>query len=336
MSLIFSSKLSRLLTLAGLSLAQSSIANFASGQEPTGETESVAKDKGDDFPVNTKPKKIHGGFQFTEGPAFNGTHLYFTDIPNNRIMRTDLKGTLEVFLEPSGNCNGLMFDGQNRLIACRMGRLDVPNVVGELIAIDTATKKIEVLSAEFSGKRYNACNDLVIDRQGGIYFTDPRYGAPEPWPQGVEGVYYRHPNGVVVRLASEIEAPNGIILSPDEATLYVVPSMQKQIFAYSVKSPGVLEDKSVLFEIKQPERKENSGGDGLSVDVQGNLYITTDLGVQIVSPAGKLLGIIAFPEQPANCAFGGAEMKTLFATSRTGLYAVEMPIPGHRFNGVVD
>ena len=343
MSLTFSSNLSRRLTLAGLLLAQFSLAYSALGQEPARETESaardaesVAKDKAPNFPVTAKPKKLHGGFQFTEGPAFNGTHLYFTDIPNNRIMRTDLKGTLEVFLEPSGNCNGLMFDGQNRLIACRMGRLDVPNVVGELIAIDTATKKIEVLSTEFGGKRYNACNDLVIDRQGGIYFTDPRYGAPEPWPQGVEGVYYRHPNGAVVRLDAEIQAPNGIILSPDEGTLYVVPSLQKQIFAYSVKSPGVLEDKSVLFEIKQPERKENSGGDGLSVDVQGNLYITTDLGVQIVSPAGKLLGIIAFPEQPANCAFGGAEMKTLFATSRTGLYAVEMPIPGHRFSGIVE
>ena len=95
-------------------------------------------------------------------------------------------------------------------------------------------------------------------------------------------------------------------------------------------------NKTVLFEIKQPPRKENSGGDGLAIDVQGNLYVTTDLGVQIVSPNGKLLGLISLPEQPANCAFGGAGMKTLFMTSRTGLYSVEMPIEGHRFSGIVD
>jgi len=313
-----------------------SLCSFTFGQESGGDAIAGEQGKISDIRGSEKPKKIHDGFSFTEGPAFNGTHLYFTDIPNNRIMRTDLQGTLEVFMEPSGNCNGLMFDGKNRLIACRMGRLDQQDAVGELIAIDIETKKVEVLSSQFDGKRYNACNDLVIDRHGGIYFTDPRYGAPEPWPQGVEAVYYRDLKGKVTRLEQEIQAPNGIILSPDETKLYIVPSMQKQVFAYSVTSPGVLEDKRVLFEIQQPKRKENSGGDGLAIDVRGNLYITTDLGVQIVSPAGKLMGVIDFPEQPANCAFGGPERKTLFATSRTGLYAVEMPIAGHRFSGIVD
>ena len=289
-----------------------------------------------EFPGAGKVSKVHGGFKFTEGPAFDGKHLYFTDIPNNRILRTDLKGTLETFLENSGNCNGLMFDGKNSLIACRMGRLENPVADAELIAIDVTTKQVKSLSSKYDGKRYNACNDLVIDKSGGIYFTDPRYGAPEPWPQVKEAFYYRSSKGEVTKLGDDISAPNGIILSPDESTLYVVPSMQKQVYAFSVKSPGILTDKRVLFEIKQPTDKENSGGDGLSVDVQGNLYITTDLGVQVVSKDGKLLGIIAFPEQPANCSFGGPDMKTLFATCRTGLYSVEMPTAGHKFSGKVE
>lgn len=281
-----------------------------------------------DFPDAGKVTKVHGGFQFTEGPAYDGKHLYFTDIPNDRIMRTDLKGNLEIFLEACGHCNGLMIDGNSKLIGCRMD--------GELIAIDTATKEVKSLSSKYQNVRFNACNDLVIDKTGGIYFTDPRYRAPDPWPQGKEAFYYRSPKGEVTRLGDDLSAPNGIILSPDESILYVVSSMQKQVHAYAVKTPGVIENKRVLYEIKQPASKEDSGGDGMSIDVAGNLYITTDLGVQVVSAAGKLLGIISFAEQPANCAFGGKDRKTLFATCRTGLYSVEMPIAGHFFSGKVE
>ena len=255
-------------------------------------------------------------------------HLYFSDIPNDRIMRTDLKGNLETFMESCGHCNGMMFDGNSKLIACRMD--------GELISIDTASKLVKSLLSKYQGNRFNACNDLVIDKTGGIYFTDPRYRAPDPWPQAKEAFYYRSNKGEVTRLGDDLAAPNGIILSPDEMTLYVVPSMQKQVYAYSVKSPGMIANKRVLYEIKQPAEKENSGGDGLSIDVQGNLYLTTDLGVQVVSAQGKLLGILSFPEQPANCSFGGREMKTLYATCRTGLYSVEMPIAGHLFSGIVE
>ena len=281
-----------------------------------------------EFPGAGKVTKVHGGFQFTEGPTYDGKHLYFTDIPNDRIMRTDLKGNLETFMEKCGHCNGMMFDGNSKLIACRMD--------GELISIDTASKLVKSLSSKYQGNRFNACNDLVIDKTGGIYFTDPRYRAPDPWPQAKEAFYYRSNKGEVTRLGDDLAAPNGIILSPDEMTLYVVPSMQKQVHAYSIQSPGVIANKRVLYEIKQPTEKENSGGDGLSIDVQGNLYLTTDLGVQIVSAQGKLLGILSFPEQPANCSFGGREMKTLFATCRTGLFSVEMPIAGHAFSGKVE
>lgn len=273
-------------------------------------------------------QKLHGGFQFTEGPAYDGKGtLYFTDIPNDRILKTDTKGTLEVFLEKAGHCNGLMVDGSGQLIACRMD--------GEVVAFDTQTKKAKTLADKYNQTRFNACNDLVIDQHGGIYFTDPRYLAPEPWPQVKEAFYYRASDGEVTRLGDDILAPNGIIMSPDEKTLYIVPSMQKQVFAYDIKAPGKIENKRVFYQIKQPENKSDSGGDGLSIDVQGSLYITTDLGVQVVDENGALLGIIEFPEQPANCAFGGQDMKTLYATCRTGLYSVVLPTAGHVFTGKV-
>ncbi len=281
-----------------------------------------------DFPGVGLVEKVHGGFEFTEGPAYDGhKYLYFTDIPNNRIHRTDLAGNLETFLENSRSCNGLMFDGAGKLIGCQMK--------GQVVAIDVDTKSIRVLADRYNNAPYNACNDLVIDRSGGIYFTDPRYAAPEPWPQVKEGFYYRDTKGQVTRLGDDLAAPNGIILSPDESMLFVVPSMQAQMMAYDIQSPGVLVNGRVLCEVKQPDGKQDSGGDGLSVDVEGNLYITTDLGVQCISPTGALLGIIRFPEQPANCAFGGPDRKTLFATCRTGLYSVRMPIAGHVFPGVV-
>ena len=266
------------------------------------------------------------GFQFTEGPTDDGQgNLYFTDIPANRIYQvTD--GKKSVFVEPSLHCNGLMIDGSGQLLACQMD--------GQLVAYDVATAKSRVLAGKYQGKRFNACNDLVVDRQGGVYFTDPHYRAPDPLPQGTTAFYYCAPDGKVSRLADDLDAPNGIILSPDEKTLYVVPSQQKQVMAYDVIGPGKLGDRKVLFELQQKNEGGNSGGDGLTIDVAGNLYITTGLGLQVVSPAGKLLGILEIPQSPANATFGGKDNKTLFVTARTGLYQLASPVAGHRFKGV--
>lgn len=272
--------------------------------------------------------KVRGDFQFTEGPAADRQgNLYFTDIPANQVRKLDATGAISVFLEPSGHANGLMVDGAGRIIACQMD--------GRLVAIAARTKVLEILADTHEGKRFNAPNDLVIDRTGGVYFTDPRFRAPEPWPQGIEGVYYRDARGRVTRVAENPNAPNGVILSPDEKTLYVIPSRQKEMLAYPVDGPGKLGQARVFCTLEQPEGRDNTGGDGLTVDTNGNLYITSALGIQVVDPAGKLLGVIAFPEQPANVTFGGPAMKTLYVTARTSLYSAEMEATGHVFPGVV-
>jgi gluconolactonase len=216
-----------------------------------------------------------------------------------------------------------MLNAAGNIVACEMD--------GRIVEIDVKSKKVTALTDTYDGKRYNAPNDLVIDRDGGVYFTDPRFRAPEPWPQGKEAWYYADAKGKVTRLGDNLPAPNGVILSPDEKTLYVIPSMQKQMMAYPVLGPGKVGEGKVFCELQQKDANGNSGGDGLTVDSRGNLYITSALGLQVFTPEGKHLGNIAFPEQPANCTFGGKDGKTMYATARTSVYAVEMEATGHRF-----
>jgi len=273
-------------------------------------------------------QKLFGDLGFTEGPAADGQgNLYFTDIPANRIHKVNADGDLSVFLEPSGHCNGVMLDAAGTLYACSMD--------GRLISVDVESKQVTALADSYDGKRFNAPNDLVIDRTGGIYFTDPRFRAPNPWPQGKEAVYYRAPDGAVTRLADDHPAPNGVILSLDEQKLYVIPSMEKRMWEYQIEAPGKLGPRRLFCELVQPEGATGAGGggDGLTIDSKGNLYITSRLGVQVFDPTGGHLGIIEFPEVPANVTFGGKDLQTLYVTARTSLYAVKMQARGHLFPG---
>jgi gluconolactonase len=295
------------LALAALLAQSAAAAEKIPGIGPTGEV-----------------KKVHGNFQFTEGPAADKEgNLYFSDVAGNKLHKVDAKGDLSVLLDPSNHTNGLMCNAAGNIVACEMD--------GRLIEINAKTKEVKSLADGYEGKRFNAPNDLVIDRDGGIYFTDPHFRAPMPLPQGVRAFYYRAPDGKVTRLGVVETAPNGVILSPDEKTLYIIPSMQAEMLAFPVEAPGKLGAQRTFCTLKQAAGKTTGGGDGLTIDTQGNLYITSALGVQVFSPSGSHLGIIEFPEQPANCTFAGPGNKTLYATARTSLYAVPMEATGHVF-----
>jgi gluconolactonase len=231
---------------------------------------------------------------------------------------------LTVFREKSNKTNGMMVNAKGEIIACEMG-------AGRVVAISPDGKDVRVVADKYEGKSFNAPNDLVIDKQGGVYFTDPGFGAKPPLPQDKAGVYYVAPDGKVTRLISDLAKPNGVILSPDEKTLYVIPSGPAEMMSYPVEGPGQIGKGKVFCKLQGKDDKPGSGGDGCTIDTKGNLYVTSTIGVQVFDPQGKFLGNIAFAEQPSNCAFGGADMKTLYVTARTSLYTVRMDATGHVF-----
>jgi len=268
---------------------------------------------------------VHKNFEFTEGPAWDPRGaLYFTDIPNATIHRLGNHDELSKFTTDSKHANGIMVAADGRMLVCQMD--------GQVAAYDVESGKLTVLADSYQGTRFNAPNDLVIDKNGGIYFTDPLFRAPDPLPQKIQAVYYIRADGHVSRVTDHIAAPNGIGLSPDGKRLYVCPSRQAEMLVYDVDGPGKLSGGRTLCRLTQPEGKDNTGGDGMALDVEGNLYITTNLGVEIFSEDGQHRGLVKFPEQPANVTLGGPDGKTMYVTARTGLYRVKMPIAGLKPN----
>ncbi len=269
-------------------------------------------------------KKVQTGFKFTEGPIGDANgNVYFSDIPNEKIHKIDAKGDLSVFREKSNNANGLMINAKGEIVACEM--------TGAIVAISADGKDRRVITDKYDGKRYNAPNDLVLDKAGGVYFTDPQFRAPTPLPQGKTCVYYANEKGEVTRIIDDLPNPNGVRLSPDEKILYVFPTGQKQMMSYPVESPGKIGKGKTFCELKQAKEGGNAGGDGGAVDSKGNVYVAAATGLQVFDKDGKYLGTIVFPEQPSNATFGGKDMKTLYVTARTSVYACPMDVAGHRY-----
>lgn len=273
-------------------------------------------------------RRLHTGFRFTEGPAVDTTgNLYFSDLPAEKVYRVSTAGKLTTFLEESLRTNGLFFHPDGRLFACQSGSQKTPGASAQIVAYDPATGKFQVISDQCAGKPFHRVNDLVLDSHGGVYFTDIGGSQKQPGPSGV---FYCSAEGKVTQLVSNVSRCNGVLLSPDEQTLYVLPSGQPQLLAYPIKAPGQIGTGKDFGTLVQTAGKPAAGGDGLTVDVQGNLYVTRPRSncIQVLSPAGETLTVIPFPEGPANCAFGGTDRKTLYVTARTSLYAVSMPIAG--------
>lgn len=257
-----------------------------------------------------KVKKLAGDFSFTEGPADDGKgNIYFTDIPNNRIHKWSRDGKLSTFLEGSEAANGLIFDENGKLLACRHGSRSV-------VSIDM-NRTITTLADEYRGKKLNSPNDLWIDPSGGIYFTDPRYGNRDNLEQDGEHVYYLSPDQASLsRVIDDFVRPNGIIGTPDGKTIYVADNGANMTYSYRIGAGGSLSGKREFAPV---------GSDGVALDEKGNLYLTGDA-VVIYSPRGRLLEKIEVPERPSNVCFGGKDGKTLFITARTSLYSVRMTV----------
>jgi gluconolactonase len=268
-------------------------------------------------------QRIATGFSFTEGPvAGDSGDVYFTDIPNNRIYRLTSSGETELFTDQSNHANGLLFNAKGELLACEMD--------GRLVAWNIKTKKRRVIADSYGGERFNAPNDLTIDRNQGIYFTDPHYMAPKPLPQGTQAVYYVAPDRGVNRVVGSLSAPNGILLSKDESTLYVLPSDDRKMLAFAITKPGHVGAARIFCELPIKEPSALQGCDGATLDEHDNLYLTTTIGVEIFDSDGQRLSVVETPEQPSNVCFGGPGLKTMYVTARTSLYRVPMNVAGYK------
>jgi gluconolactonase len=262
-------------------------------------------------------EKLAGDFSFTEGPASDADgNVYFTDQPNDRIMKWSIEGALTTYLQPSGRSNGLVVDGQGFLWACA----DEKN---ELWRIDTEKKEMVILD-NYQGKLLNGPNDLWLRPDGGLYFTDPYYQrqwwSRDQMEQDGQHVYYLSPDHQSVkRVINDFEQPNGIIGTADGKMLYVTDIRGKKTYSYSIQADGSLSDKQLFCEM---------GSDGMTIDNQGNVYLTGN-GVPVFDKNGKKIEQINIPESwTANVCFGGADMQTLFITASKGLYALRMNVKG--------
>lgn len=278
-------------------------------------------------PAQLEVKQVAQGFKFTEGPALGPDgSIFFSDIPNEKIhIHHPATGETTLHRAEPGKANGLMFTPAGALLACEGGLRRLTRQEG--------TAPVTVLTETFENQPYNAPNDLDIDGRGGFYFTDPGYGRkPEEMPLGVEGVYYATPDkdrskpAKVVRVISDLVRPNGVLVSNDKATLYVIDNGAGSLWAYPIQGNGSV-GKGRQLCVFDPNQK--TGGDGLTSDQFGNLYIAA-AGIYVVDPTGKHLGTIEVPERPANCVFGPRGSQTLYITARTSLYAVKLPVDGRR------
>jgi len=260
-------------------------------------------------------KKLAGDFQFTEGPAADAQgNVYFTDIPANRILKWSVAdGKLSTFLENSGGANGLYFDKDGNLLACQGGERRLASISPE--------GEVTVLADKYEGKRFNSPNDLWIDPNGGVYFTDPRYGSRDGMEIDGEHVYYLTPDRKkVIRVVSDMVRPNGVIGMPNGRRLYVADEGGKKTYSYRINGDGTLSDKQLFAD---------QGSDGLAIDARGNVYLTGK-GVTVYNRRGEKVVEIPVPEGPANLTFGGPDNQTLFITARTSLYSIPTEVRGAR------
>jgi gluconolactonase len=290
---------------------------------------------------------VAAGVCFLEGPAVDDKgHVYFSDIAGNRILKMDTDGKVTTFRADSGRTNGNTFDGQGRLISCE-GSENGPGGRRRIVRTDLKTGKEEVLTEKYDGKRYNSPNDVCVDGKGRVWFTDPRYGPDRTDLElDFEGVFRIDTDGKVSRVVSQshIQRPNGIAITPDNKTLYVIDSHpqvggNRKIWAFEVSAEGGLDKQRLIYDFGK-----GRGGDGMRLDSKGNLWVAagiikprgpgenTDVppGVYVISPEGKLLGRIAIPEDLiTNLAWGGADRKTLYVTAGKTLYKFPVEVPGY-------
>lgn len=277
------------------------------------------------------------GFYWSEGPLWVDElqAVLFSDVPSNKIYKWNEKDSLSIYLESAGHSgkenkdsdkgpNGLILDLENKLLICQHGDRRIARLNSDL---KNPQKQFITIADTYKGNKFNSPNDLAIDNQGNIYFTDPPYGQPEnkTGEIGINGVYKVNPNKGVSLLVDSLSMPNGIALSLDQKTLYINQSdpTNPVLYNYEISQNGSLENGKILFNYLELEKNANGLPDGIKIHKSGNIFTTGPGGVHIISPEGKLLATIKTGKSTANCAFD-KDQNYLYMTTTDLLMRVKL------------
>jgi gluconolactonase len=288
--------------------------------------------------AGTRIELIKEGFTGTEGPVtLPDGSLIFTETQANRITRIAEDGSTSVFVEGSNGSNGLGFTPNGDLYAVQ--------VLKPRVGIVFPDPKVRTLADNHEGKPFGRPNDLVVDKQGNVYFTDSGANpapataaqasqaapAKPPVETAKPAVYRISRQGELKRLVADIERPNGIQLSPDEKVLYVANTLGEHLLAYDIQPDGSVGPRRNFARLdgwRKTDTGGSSGADGLAIDDAGRVYVASNVGIQVFSAKGEPLGTITLPKQPQNLAFAGEDKKTLYVVGRGAVYRFPVLTPG--------
>ena len=269
--------------------------------------------------AGTKIELVASGLGRTEGPVAmqDGSMLVSS---SNSILKVDSSDNVSTFIEDSNRTNAMGWDQRERLISVQRARGN------EKLSVLYPAEQVTTLADNYQGQPFISLNDLALDKRGGVYFTD------------TQGIYYLPPGGSVTKIIDEVPRPNGLVLSPDERTLYVHNKDGVYMLAFDVAPDGTISNRRNFARYKSvripghadPSWNEDNGADGMAVDSEGRVYAATNSGVEVFSPRGELLGDMPVQwgaendriRKPQNVAFGGPDRRTLYIVGSGTIFKV--------------
>jgi len=322
---------------SAIAFAQKNDKSMSTNYQTTGSIERLDAAINSLIPEDSEIEIMASGFDWSEGPLWLESQkaLIFSDVPANKIYRWSEKDGLSVYLEPSGyfgerkdkkepGSNGLTLDNEGNLILCQHGLRQLGKMRSSL---ESPEEKYEILADSWSGQKFNSPNDVVVHKNGGVYFTDPPYGL-DPWDEkelDFQGVY-RLLDGELSLEIEDLYRPNGVALNPDHSILYVAQSDPKRAryYEYKLSESGKVQEGEILLDVSSLLSEERKGlPDGLKVHSSGNIFATGPGGVLVISPEGKILGTILTGQSTANCAFD-TEENYLYMTADMHLMRIKL------------
>ena len=274
--------------------------------------------------VSVPVRQIVSGLRFAEGPLWHPVeqHLTFSDIPGNRILRLTEDGEVRTLISPSNHANGNAYDCEGRLVTCE-------HATSQVVRRDD--HQLTVLADRWDGRELNSPNDVIVARDGEVFFTDPPYGRQSrsfggrrPIPQEINGVYRIGADGLAL-MADDFSMPNGLCLSPDQRAIFIADTARCHIRRFDIAADGSWHGGEVWADVPS---QGMAAPDGLKCDSAGNVFCSGSGGVHIFDPGGSHIECIAVPEQVANFVHGVADWRTLFIAASTSIYTARVTVPG--------